>query len=102
MCKAVVRTIEQYRVVRNAAGNPTFPAELGKWKDWANDQTNGLPDCLDPDTPSSAYRQSMQVNVSATPPAQVAFSKQTNRTYDAVHALGSELISLDVDDWHDW
>ncbi len=106
MCKAVVRSIEQYRVemiekYSSKADDPELPTLLAAWKNWAKTTMVGLPDCLDPDAVSVVFTESMQVDVAGLNGATLLNAKYANRTYDAVQAFGSHLISFNIDDWHD-
>ncbi len=100
MCVAVVRTLEQYRVEKKGKlETEGIPSEL---MDWVLRVKNGdIPDCLDPDTVSTALGESMRVDLSQVAPANLSVGEFANRTREFVQSFGSSLTSFDIDDWHD-
>jgi hypothetical protein len=100
MCKAVVRTIEQYRVDNKAKlSNTGIPSELYSWVLRA--QKGSLPDCLDPETASTESGKSMRVDLSNLVGGSLAAGQFANRTREFVQSFGASLTSFDIDDWHD-
>jgi hypothetical protein len=109
MCKAVVRSIEEYYRQQPASSKPSLPGGLLKWMEWANTPQSGakpgLPDCLDLTTapPPATIGQAMLVDESTVSNAnQVSVRNYLIRTYEGVIQLGSDATVFDIDDWHDW
>lgn len=106
MCLSIVRYMEEYNRTKNAEGSPSVPAQLNAWKQWAKGLAGkpGLPGCLDLSVQSEKLGESMWVDVAAvTPPtaANIAAAHYTNRISTAIESFGSDIMSFDVDDWHD-
>ncbi len=106
LCLAVVRYMEEYNRTKNAAGGATLPAELNDWKQWAKGLSGkpGLPGCLDLSVVTRTLGNSMWVDLSTVSPAtpdNLAAARYTNRISTAIESFGSDVMSFNIDDWHD-
>ncbi len=106
LCLAVVRYMEEYNRTKNAAGSPSVPASLDAWKAWAKGLSGkpGLPSCLDRTVVTRTLGDSMWVDIAGVSPptsANITAAHYTNRISTAVESFGSDVMSFNVDDWHD-
>ena len=106
MCQAIVRSIEEINRQHRGTSGASLSATLLAWKTWAKGSvsgTPGLPDCLNPATPTNqTLGQSMRpvVGTSGSQGEKDA-AQYTNSVFDAIQQMGAGLASFDIDDWYD-
>ena len=112
MCASVARSIEEYCRTKTEGRTvtPTFPSRLHDWKAWAKSSGGGKPGlpaiCLDLGTTSDVLGESMRIDIAKLESGgatsdEIAAARYTNRVYAGVEAFGAEMMSFDIDDWHD-